>query len=294
MTMEADSEKHLGLIGAGLIGSALTERLHAAGFSLVVTDVDAGKVQALVDAGWCQAAENAAEVFARCRRIILSLPDDAVVRAVLQSAPPPPDTLLLDTSTGDPAAARALAAALAEKGVRYVDATISGSSEQVRRGEVLVMAGGTAADVAEGADLFAAFAARVIHTGPAGTGAAMKLVTNLVLGLNRAALAEGLIFAETLGISKSQALDVLLGSAAHSKIMESKGPKMVSGDFTPAARLSQHLKDVRLMLTAAGETPLPLSAAHRLLLETAESAGHGTLDNSALIRAWETLRKEVP
>ena len=155
------------------------------------------------------------------------------------------------------------------------------------------MAGGAAEDVAACADLFAAFAARVVHTGPAGSGAAMKLVTNLVLGLNRAALAEGLIFAETQGISRAQALEVLLGSAAHSTIMESKGPKMVSGDFTPVARLSQHLKDVRLILAAAGEVPLPLSEAHRLILETAETAGHGALDNSALVRAWETLRKEA-
>jgi 3-hydroxyisobutyrate dehydrogenase-like beta-hydroxyacid dehydrogenase len=298
--MNSVASDSVGLVGTGLIGSALAERLMAAGFSLLVTDVDRAKVQALLDqsvssgksaSSGISAATDAAEVLARCRRVILSLPDDSVVRTVLKAAPPAPGTLLVDTSTGDPAGARALAASLKESGVRYVDATISGSSEQVRRGEVLVMAGGAEEDAAQCADIFAAFARSVMHTGAAGTGAAMKLVTNLVLGLNRAALAEGLVFAETQGISRAQALEVLLASAAYSKIMDTKGPKMVGGDFTPVARLSQHLKDVRLMLDAAGQTPLPLSAAHRLILETAEAAGLGALDNSALVRAWETLRK---
>jgi 3-hydroxyisobutyrate dehydrogenase-like beta-hydroxyacid dehydrogenase len=284
MTHRSAAQETPGIIGMGLMGSAIGARLRAAGYAPVVYDVDAARVREFMGH-----QSDPTDVFKECRRVILCLPDDSVVRSVLPAVQP--GTIIIDTSTGAPSGAVESARLATERGARYVDATISGSSEQVRRGEVLVMAGGAAEDVAECGDLFAAFAARVVHTGAAGTGAAMKLVTNLVLGLNRAALAEGLIFAGTQGISRAQALDVLLGSAAHSKIMESKGPKMVAEDFTPVARLSQHLKDVRLILDAAGETPLPLSAAHRLILETAEAAGYGALDNSSLIRAWETLRK---
>jgi 3-hydroxyisobutyrate dehydrogenase-like beta-hydroxyacid dehydrogenase len=115
----------------------------------------------------------------------------------------------------------------------------------------------------------------------------MKLVTNLVLGLNRAALAEGLAFAQAVGVEPEAALEVLEGSLAYSRVMDAKGRKMVEGDFTPQARLSQHLKDVRLMLRAAAGAglTLPLSEAHRRLLERAEELGWGDRDNSAVINA---------
>jgi 3-hydroxyisobutyrate dehydrogenase-like beta-hydroxyacid dehydrogenase len=114
----------------------------------------------------------------------------------------------------------------------------------------------------------------------------MKLVTNLVLGLNRAALAEGLVFAEAAGLAMSDALEVLLNCPAYSRIMDAKGPKMVASEFTPQARLSQHIKDVRLILQEAARSgaTLPFSTIHLNLLELAEAAGFGELDNSAIIR----------
>ena len=100
----------------------------------------------------------------------------------------------------------------------------------------------------------------------------MKLVSNLVLGLNRAALAEGLVFAEAIGLDAEAALEVLMGSMSYSRIMDTKGRKMIEGDFRTQARLSQHLKDVRLILEAAAEAgqALPLTEVHRRLLEAAE------------------------
>jgi 3-hydroxyisobutyrate dehydrogenase-like beta-hydroxyacid dehydrogenase len=159
---------------------------------------------------------------------------------------------------------------------------ISGSSVQLAAGDVLVMAGGDAAVFERCRELFAKIARDAVHTGPCGSGAKMKLVTNLVLGLNRAALAEGLVFADQLGVEGKQALDVLRRSMAYSRIMDTKGEKMLARDFTPQARLSQHLKDVRLML-AASSIPLPLSETHRELLEKAEVLGFGEADNSAVI-----------
>jgi 3-hydroxyisobutyrate dehydrogenase-like beta-hydroxyacid dehydrogenase len=112
---------------------------------------------------------------------------------------------------------------------------------------------------------------------------------NLVLGLNRAALAEGLTFARSLGLDPGLTLAVLREGAAYSRAMDAKGPKMIAGDFTPQARLSQHLKDVRLILAEARRAgaATPLSDVHRALLEAAEAAGYGEADNSAVIRAYE-------
>jgi 3-hydroxyisobutyrate dehydrogenase-like beta-hydroxyacid dehydrogenase len=139
--------------------------------------------------------------------------------------------------------------------------------------------------------LFRLFARRWFHLGPCGSGSQMKLVSNLVLGLNRAALAEGLWLSKVLGLDAQIVLTVLRESMAYSRIMDTKGQKMITGDFEPQARLSQHQKDVRLILQAAAGagTDLPLTQAHARLLELAQNAGFGAQDNSAIIRAFEQL-----
>jgi 3-hydroxyisobutyrate dehydrogenase-like beta-hydroxyacid dehydrogenase len=185
---------------------------------------------------------------------------------------------------------------LATIGASYIEATISGNSDQVRRGEVLVMVGGDASAFKRCEKIFTTFAARTIRTGDVGSASRMKLVTNLVLGLNRAALAEGLVFARALKLDGDQTLEILRNSMAYSRMMDVKGEKMLRGDFKPQARLSQHLKDVRLMLAAAtkARTKLPLSETHRKILSAAESAGLGDLDNSAIIRVIGRIRPIRP
>jgi 3-hydroxyisobutyrate dehydrogenase-like beta-hydroxyacid dehydrogenase len=279
----------VGLIGVGLLGAALAERLTGGGFDVLGYDVAPGRREALARLGG-RAAASAAEVLAACPRVVLSLPGEDVVASVLGAAAASlrAGQVLVDTTTGAPQAAERLGADLEGRGADYLDAAVSGSSAQVRRGEATLLVGGPAAAFARCRDLFACLARSAHHVGPCGSGARMKLVTNLVLGLNRAALAEGLAFAGALGLDAGQALALLRDSAAYSRVMEGKGEKMVRGDFEPQARLAQHLRDVRLILAqaAAAGLPLPLSEAHRRLLEAAEAAGYGALDNSAVIRAY--------
>jgi 3-hydroxyisobutyrate dehydrogenase-like beta-hydroxyacid dehydrogenase len=138
-------------------------------------------------------------------------------------------------------------------------------------------------------DLWPVLGKDVVYTGDSGSAGKMKLVTNLVLGLNRAALAEGLAYGQAIGVSPEAALGVLRASAAYSKVMDNKGPKMLSGDFSVQAKLSQHLKDVRIILASAeaAELSLPLSKLHRELLERAETLGYGEQDNCAIIRLYQ-------
>jgi len=156
-----------------------------------------------------------------------------------------------------------------------------------------VMVGGDRAAFEDCSDLWPVLGGKTIYAGASGSAAKMKLVTNLVLGLNRAALAEGLLFAEALGVPAEAALEALKAGAAYSKAMDVKGRKMLDGDFRPQAKLSQHLKDVRLILESAAQSSLrlPLSEVHYGLLERAESLGLGELDNSAVI---EALRRPGP
>jgi 3-hydroxyisobutyrate dehydrogenase-like beta-hydroxyacid dehydrogenase len=223
-----------------------------------------------------------------CRRIIFSLYTTEQVAQVLEQmhAALKPGQIILDTSTSDPQQTVALGNWLERQSVHYLEAPFSGSSEQARNHQATALVAGEQAAFNDCGDLWECLAVKTFYLGAWGNAAKMKLATNLVLGLNRAALAEGLVFAETVGLSKEDALNVLLNSPAYSRIMDAKGPKMVHGEFTPQARLSQHLKDVRLILEEAARNgmSLPLSATHLKLLELAEAARHGDLDNSAIIR----------
>ena len=270
------------------MGAAFAQRLQAAGWKVIGYDLAPTCRRRARKLG-VQLAQDNMDVFNRCDYVLLSLPTLRETKTVLREVRRVlrPSHLLLDTTTGEPKQTVAIHRRLTKQRVLYLDTTISGNSEQVVAGDdVLTMVGGDAVAFAAARGLLKALTTRVRHVGPAGSGARMKLVTNLVLGLNRAVFAEGLCFAERLGFSRRAAFEVLLASKAYSAIMDTKGEKMVTEDFTPQARLSQHLKDVRLMLSAARSAhfKLPFTRVHRQLLEAAECLGLGALDNSALIR----------
>ena len=275
----------IGLIGLGLMGTALAERLLEHGYPVVVWNRTRSKADPLIALG----ARWSDNPLMDCRRVLVSLYDSAAVEAVLMPLLPsaPAGRVILDTTTGDPESTVSLGSKCANRGLQYLDAPVSGSSEQTRRGDVTLFVGGDRATFESCADLWSILGRRVLHVGPCGSAARMKLITNLVLGLNRAALAEGLAFAEALGVDPAAALEALKNSNAQSRAMEVKGEKMVSRDYTPQARLSQHLKDLRLILEAASGAglTLPLANAHRRLMEHAERLGLGDQDNSAVLEA---------
>ncbi len=282
--------KPLGLIGIGLLGTALAGRLLGAGFRVVGTDVDPVRTDALRGLGG-EVAEDAGDVVRSCDRILLSLPTSEIVAEVLDGVAGSlgPGQMVIDTTTGDPMQMAAMGDRLEARGVSYLDATVSGSSEQARRGDVVLMVGGDDRAFAACGDLFGALARAAFHVGPTGSGEKMKLATNLVLGLNRMALAEGLALARGLGLDLGLTLSVMMESAAYSRVMDAKGAKMIARDFAPQARLSQHLKDVRLILDEARRVGVasPLSEAHRTMLETAVGARYGDADNSAIFLAYD-------
>jgi 3-hydroxyisobutyrate dehydrogenase-like beta-hydroxyacid dehydrogenase len=286
----------IGLIGIGLVGAALAENLLARGFAVVGYDLDPRRCALLGHRGGAEAGRPA-EVGTRTGRVLLSLMDSATVAEVvegpgglLDAALPP--RVVLDTSPGDPDATEAIARRLGARGVRFLDAPISGSSEQIREREALFMVGGEREDFDACADLLDAITARAVHVGPAGAGARAKLASNLILGLNRLALAEGLVFAETLGLEPRRFLDVLQMSAAYSVAVDAKGEKMLRGDYSPQSRIAQHRKDVALILAhakAAG-LDLPLSRVHLDILDALIRAGDGGLDCAAVIEAIRRRR----
>jgi 3-hydroxyisobutyrate dehydrogenase-like beta-hydroxyacid dehydrogenase len=197
-------------------------------------------------------------------------------------------TLIIDATTGDPADTEAIASSLAGRGIGYIDATIAGSSEQARRGEAAAIIGGSGDDVERAERVLASWTDRRFHVGPVGSGARLKLVVNLVLGLNRAVLAEALSLAKACGIDQAAALEVLKATPAYSSVMDTKGQKMIAREFSPQARLAQHLKDVRLIreLAARHGASAPLTELHEAILRKAVDLGYGEADNSAVIAAF--------
>jgi 3-hydroxyisobutyrate dehydrogenase-like beta-hydroxyacid dehydrogenase len=280
----------IGLIGLGLVGSAMAERLMAERFNIIGFDIDPAKCGRLKQLGGA-AVNSPARVAEQAERVVLSLPDTDVVLQVIEG----PGGILeankvpgyiIDTTTGEPDKTSALAKRLAGRDIYFLDAPFSGSSRQVRDREVVFMIGGEKAAFEKCMDIFKALGAKVFYLGTSGNGSKAKLAGNLILGLNRLALAEGLVFAAKLGLDPRAFLELLKVTPAYSAAMDVKGKKMLDGDFTPQARLRQHYKDVSIMLKYAEnlEQELPLSKVHLEVLEKAIAAGDGELDNCAVIR----------
>jgi 3-hydroxyisobutyrate dehydrogenase-like beta-hydroxyacid dehydrogenase len=282
----------VGIVGIGLMGEVLARRLRDAGFEVIGYDIDANK-NARLDALGAHAAQSIAQLAERCPTVVLSVFDTGQVEQVVERELAPviaENAVVLCTSTCDPDRIAALAQRLTR--IRFLETPVSGTSEQVRRGEGVGLIGGDARTVAEAEPLIRALFPKYFHIGKVGDGGRAKLAVNLVLGLNRLALAEGLVFAERLGLDPAAFLEVAKGSAAYSQVMETKGRKMVAREFAPEGRIRQTLKDVHLMLDqakAAGQ-PLPLLQVHARVLEACLRSGEGELDNSAVV---EEIRRQM-
>ena len=282
----------VGLIGVGLVGSALVERLTGAGFAVVAYDVNPAFGPAI--AGFTvRVAASAREVAKAATIVLLALPDTGATEAVIGDIAPvlSAGAILIDVSTDDPERIAALAEVLAGQGVRLIDAPLSGSSVQIRAGDAVAIAGGERGAFDDAAPIFNAISRHAFHLGPSGSGHRAKLATNLLLGLNRAVLAEGLVFAEALGLDPSSFLAMARVTPAYSRAIDAKGDKMIARSYAPPeSRVRQHRKDVALILAAAARLgcALPLSETHAALLDGAIAAGDGDLDSAAII---EELRR---
>jgi len=194
--------------------------------------------------------------------------------------------------TCDPERTVALSQRAIAGGLRFIEAPVSGTSDQVLHGDGVGLLGGDVPDDAALTAMFDALMPRRFHVGKVGDGAKAKLAVNLILNLNRLALAEGLVLAERMGLDVKTFFDIARGSAAYSQVMDTKGGKMVTRDFAPHGRAAQALKDVRLMLaqaTGAGQE-LPGCEVAASLLESCVRHGEGDKDSTVIV---EEIRRRV-
>jgi 3-hydroxyisobutyrate dehydrogenase-like beta-hydroxyacid dehydrogenase len=283
----------VGLVGVGLMGEVYARRLIATGFGVIGFDIDPARNEQLKQIGG--RAGTLADIARQCDPIVLAVFSTEQVEEVVERAlvPAAAGKIVICTSTCDPDRIAELGARVAAQ-IRFLEAPVSGTSAQVRQSDDIGLIGGDV-DVAQiAAPVLDALFPKRFHIGQIGDGGRAKLAINLILGLNRLALAEGMVFAARLDLDPAAFLQVARASAAASQVMDTKGPKMVAGDFTAEGRVRQTLKDARLMIEQAAKVgqELPLLAVHTAVLEACIRNGDGEMDNSIVIE--EIRRRRSP
>lgn len=288
----------LALIGAGAMGGAIGARLLETGARLVVFDLDPEKVAVLTARG-AVAAESAAVAAREAEAVILSLNAPHIVRAAVFGPAGVAEgaaagTLVIDMSSIDPGATRALAAEAAERGLHWVDSPLSGGIPKVATGELTLMQGGTAEAVARAQAVLRAVASNQTHMGPSGAGQTTKLINQVLCGLTFLAVAEATALAEAAGVEAARIPLALKGGRADSAILQEYMPRYAARDYRRTGRIDNMVKDLNGALDAAraGHVAMPLTAlcaeVHRMLT----AAGLGGEDQAALMEFFKGPNKE--
>jgi len=282
-------QERVGIVGIGFMGQAFTSNLVRAGFTLQGFDIDAGRVKEFKKQGGTPVS-SAAEAARGARWVLTSLPNSKVVReavlgpgGVAEGAEK--GLLLADTTTSRPEDSADLAVELARRGIRFLDAAVSGTSTMAWKKDLVVIAGGEVTDFEACRSLFEGFAKSAYHMGPVGSGALTKLIINLVLVCNRLGLAEGLVLGMKAGMNMENLLAALKDGAAGSKAMDQKGEKMIKGDFTPESHLTTSLKDVRLMLEQGQRfgVPMFLTGIYAQIAQMGAQIGYAESDPASIV-----------
>lgn len=290
----------VGIIGLGPVGSPLSQRLMEAGFQVHGFDPVAERTVAFIQRGGVS-LESPASVAQLAPRVLVCAGDSLDTEQLLwasnglMSGVKRP-THVIDASTIDPDRATTIAQRLDAEGAEYIDATFAGTADVLRQGRALMMMGGGGAAVSSCSDILQALSRRRFHVGGPGQASRARLALTLVAGLNRAALAEGIAFAEKLGLDLIAFVEVLRSSPGHSAALEAKSQKMLTADYRPQAKLRTLHNDVRTMLRYSAKVGqgLPFTELHSWLLAEALEHGEGDLDTAAILEAIRRQRATAP
>ncbi len=283
--------QQVALLGLGIMGMGMARNLMEAGVPLTVYNRSADKAQALAAEG-AQVAPTPREAAAQANVVISMVADDGASRAVWLGddgalAQIKPSTLLIESSTLSLTWVRELGALAAEHRCQFLDAPVAGSRPAAEAGELVFFVGGEASALEQARPLFEAMGRRAEHLGPAGSGATMKLVNNLMGGVQLAALAEGLVLAEQAGLDMEKVVPLLINGAPGSPLVKGKAARIVARDYHTDFALRWMHKDLGYALNAAVDegVPMPTVAAARELYRFAIAHGHGDDDFAAVAEA---------
>jgi 3-hydroxyisobutyrate dehydrogenase-like beta-hydroxyacid dehydrogenase len=282
------------VIGLGLMGGTIAGHLIDDGHAVTGYDPEPDRRAELSERGGMP-ADSVADAIAGAAVAILSLPNSSIMLDIITEIAGAADTglIVVDTTTGAPADSIKAARQLADAGIAYTDATVSGNAAQTAEKDIIFMLGATPEVASTISRLLQPMCRNVYHVGPVGAGSRTKLVVNHILSINRVAIAEGLAVAEKAGLDLAPVLEVLKDSAAYSKAMDIWGGRMVEGDYyPPKSRVRQSHKDARLIRDHANElgASIELQTKVREELEEAESGGLSDADNASVM---EVMRRRA-
>ncbi|NYJ76244.1 2-hydroxy-3-oxopropionate reductase [Allobranchiibius huperziae] len=285
----------IAFIGLGIMGSPMAVHLQEAGHQVTGYDPTPDKTAALVAAGG-RAASSAAEAIRDAEVIAVMVPDSPHVASVLQDEggvfdSAASDALIIDFSSIRPDVTAELASAAKARGLRIIDAPVSGGEAGAKNAALSIMVGGSAEDFELAQPLLDVVGKTVVHVGPSGAGQTVKAANQLIVAINIEAVAEALVFLEAYGVDTKAALDVLGGGLAGSAVLEQKRDNMTTRSFEPGFRIDLHHKDMGIVTSAAREAGvvLPLGALAAQLVASVRACGGGGLDHSALLQGVERL-----
>jgi len=287
--------KNVGFIGLGIMGGAMSMNLLKAGFPLTIWNRTSDKMRPLLEAG-AKPAKSPKEVAERSDIVIDMVTDSKDVEEVLLGPGgvihgARPGTIVVDMSTISPIVTREIARKLGEKGIRMLDAPVSGGDIGARNATLSIMVGGEADAFEECLPIFQAMGKTITHIGGHGDGQICKAVNQILVGVNVLGVAEALMFASKAGVDVDKVLAAVAGGAAGSWQLTNNGPKMLKGDYAPGFKVKDYIKDLRIIMETAAETKTPLmgTAVVQQMFRNLDAEGLRDKGTQAVIVAVERL-----
>ncbi|HSK68877.1 MAG TPA: 2-hydroxy-3-oxopropionate reductase [Candidatus Limnocylindria bacterium] len=287
----------IGFIGLGIMGKPMAKNLLKAGYDLTVFDLNQAAVAEVVAAGAKQ-AKDAREAAGAADVILTMLPNSPQVKQVIFEGgvmdAARPGAILVDMSSINPMASREVASALEAKGIRMLDAPVSGGEPKAVDGTLSFMVGGKQETFDEVKPILEKMGASVVLCGDIGAGNVTKLCNQIVVACNIAAVAEALMLGQKAGVSPETIYKAIRGGLAGSTVMDAKAPMMMDRNFKPGFRIDLHIKDLNNVMDAAQsvDAPTPLSAQVLEMMKVLHGMGDGVLDHSALAHYYERLANQ--
>jgi 2-hydroxy-3-oxopropionate reductase len=285
----------IGFIGLGIMGRPMAKNLIKAGYPLVVHSRSRGPVDDLVKAG-AKAASSPKDVASQCDVLITMLPNspdaeqvalgkDGIIEGARNGL------IFVDMSTISPIVSQKVGKALAAKGVKMLDAPVSGGEKGAIDAALSIMVGGEKATFDAVLPIFQALGKTITLLGPLGFGGFTKLANQIIVAVNLTALAEALTLGKKAGLDRELLLTALAGGLAGSKCLEQKKPNYVAGTYNPGFKVDLHFKDLGLIMESAHSlgVPLPTTAVVQELFNAMRVKGRGGLDHSGIITLLEDL-----
>ena len=290
-------KKKLGFIGLGIMGKPMAKNLLKAGFSIVAYDLNKDAVEDVVKAG-ALAASSSKEAAGKAEVIITMLPDSPDVKEVILGKDGvlegiKPGSIVIDMSSINPLVSQEIEKELRKKGVQMLDAPVSGGETGAIQGTLAIMVGGEEKIFKESMEIFKAIGKNIVHVGGIGAGGFVKLVNQIIVAVNIAAVGEAFTLGTKAGLDPQVIYQAIRGGLAGSTVLETKAPMMFARNFKPGFKIRLHHKDLQNALSTAKDlgVPLPLSSFVQQIILSLMTEGRGEEDHSALATFFEKMAK---